>query len=516
MQEVEGSCGEFWQALVLLLFCITIQQISLRINLQISLRIYLRLSFRISHKISHRCSSSLHINSTNISPLSTLIGSGMLTRLRIVKAEKVTEQLLEAMVEQESLEEVNFFGSDLSGVNPRLLASLVERLVRVNLWKTKLTQNQLEVLFNRLGEKETGRLKGLNIQKNDLSSIQPAHLARAVRGVEELWMSGSRMTEEQQLILAVHSLGVDTNLNLNMEWGSAEGHPAFLWSFNLVHNDPKNLLPVNDILRSESLWSVASLVVNNAASLSLTKELLQLLITHANIKLLDFSYSCLGQVEPELLATLVTQAVQVNISGTDLTKKQVKALLLRISQEETFIERLNLAENDLSGIEPTLLASSLTRLIQAGLDFCHLSNIQLEVLLPSLSQESSCLQHISLSDNYLKCVDPVLIGQSVVCLKSANLCGTKLTLHQISVALALIVHSTSLEEIAIDLYQGVDYEEHGQYQEYLNHQDYLDYRELIHEASNRMTVREISKKQRKKEFFFNGPRVLKLLNDYNL
>merc|ERR1711974_89656 len=133
------------------------------------------------------------------------------------------------------------------------------------------------------------------------------------------------------------------------------------------------------------------------------------------------------------------------------------------------------------------------------------------VLLASLSQESSCLKHISLSDNYLKCVDPVLIGQGVVCLKSADLCGTKLTLHQISVALALIVHSTSLEEIAIDLYQDL-----GQYQEYLNHQDYLDYRELIHEASNRMTVREISKKQRKKEFFFNGPRVLKLLNDYNL
>jgi len=139
-----------------------------------------------------------------------------------------------------------------------------------------------------------------------------------------------------------------------------------------------------------------------------------------------------------------------------------------------------------------------------------------EVLLASLSEETSRLKHLSLSDNYLKCVDPVLIGQSVVGLKSANLCGTKLTLQSISVALALIIHSDSLEEIALDLQQGLDYQEHGQYQEYLNDQDYLDYRDLIHEAGNRMTVREISKKQRKKEFFYNGPRVLKLLNDYNL
>jgi len=127
-------------------------------------------------------SSSIHINSHNISPLSTLMGSGMLTRLKVVEAEKVTEKLLEAMVKQEGLEEVNFFESDLSAVNPSLLATLVERLVKVNLGKTKLTHNQLEVLFNRLGEKKTG-LKGLNIQKNDLSSIQPAQLAGAVRGI---------------------------------------------------------------------------------------------------------------------------------------------------------------------------------------------------------------------------------------------------------------------------------------------------------------------------------------------
>ena len=46
-------------------------------------------------------SESVHINSHNISPLSTLMGSGMLTRLRVVEVEKVTEKLLEAMAHKQ-------------------------------------------------------------------------------------------------------------------------------------------------------------------------------------------------------------------------------------------------------------------------------------------------------------------------------------------------------------------------------------------------------------------------------
>ena len=417
-------------------------------------------------------------------------------------------------MEHEGLEEVNFSDSDLSKVNPNLLASLVEQLERVNLRKTRLTQNQMDILFNRLGERRAGQLKELNLDKNDLSGVLPGQLAGAIKGLDELCVSRARMTETQQMILAVNSLGDDLLLNLNTEWGSALGQPAFLWCFNLVHNNLANLPIVTDILRRRNtLWKLESLSVHNASSGSLTKELLQLLIDYTSIQKLDFSYSSLVQVEPELLATLVTQAVQANLSGTDLTKKQLKALLLRISQEETSLKRLNLAENNLSSVEPSLVASSLNRLTLAGLSFCHLSTVQLEVLLVSLSQDLSSLEHLTLSDNYLPSVDPLLIGESLVNLKTANLCGTKLTLHQISVALTLIVQSTTLEYIALDVYQGLEYQDYREYQEYLNHQEYLEFKELIQEARTKMTVCEISKKQRKKEFFANGPRLLKLLNE---
>jgi len=185
---------------------------------------------------------------------------------------------------------------------------------------------------------------------------------------------------------------------------------------------------------------------------------------------------------------------KVNLRNTDLSKKQLNALLLKMSQQETVLKRLDLAENNLSSIEPTLLASSLTRLSLAGLCFCQLSTIQLGVLLASISQDSSNLDHLSLADNYLTEMDPVLIGQSLVGLKTFNLCGTKLTPHQISVALALIAHSTRLEQIFIDVYWGLDYQ-------------------LLREARCRMAVQEVSLEQREKDFFCNNARLLKILND---
>jgi len=437
--------------------------------------------------------TTVHVKSRNIVPVSNLLEFGRLSRVRTVRVEKVTEDLLEVLKGLQSLEEVNFCGSSLTNILPSHVANLVEKLGKVNMRKTKLSQRQLEVLLNRLGENKT-KLKCLNIEENDLSNIQPAQLAGAVRRLDEVWMSRTRLTREQQLILAVHSLGEEANLTLNMEWGRGEGHAAFVWAFNLVYNDPRNLEAVSDILSSKSSWNVKSLVLNNIPSSMMSKELIHLLIMHANIKFLDFSFSSLVHVNPELLATLVTQTVDVSLRGTDLTKKQQNALLLKISQEETLLERLDLAENNLSTLEPALLASSLSRLTLAGLCFCQLSKVQLEVLLASIPQESSNLQHVSLADNYLTDVDPLLIGQALVGLKTFNLCGTKMTLHQISVAMALIVHSVTLEHISIDVHLGLEYL-------------------LVHEAQSKMIVEQVSKEQREKDFFCNNARLVKLLDD---
>ena len=68
-----------------------------------------------------------------------------------------------------------------------------------------------------------------------------------------------------------------------------------------------------------------------------------------------------------------------------------------------------------------------------------------EVLFASMSENPHHLEHPHLGGNHLTGVDPVLIGRSLFGLKTINLCGTKLTWDQISVDLALIFNSNTLE-----------------------------------------------------------------------
>ena len=123
------------------------------------------LSFLDSHGIR---------NTQQITQCQSGEGDGYIKLSQILLQPKVTEQMVKAMVEHKGLEEVNFSQSDLSKVNPNLLASLVEQLERVNLQKTRLTQSHMDILFNRLAKGERGRtgvLKELNLAKNDLSNI---------------------------------------------------------------------------------------------------------------------------------------------------------------------------------------------------------------------------------------------------------------------------------------------------------------------------------------------------------
>jgi len=69
-----------------------------------------------------------------------------------------------------------------------------------------------------------------------------------------------------------------------------------------------------------------------------------------------------------------------------------------------------------------------------------------------------------------------------------------MTLHQISVAMALIIHSVTLEHISIDVHLGLEYL-------------------LVREAQSKMIVEQVSKEQREKDFFCNNARLVKLLDD---
>ena len=76
---------------------------------------------------------------------------------------------------------------------------------------------------------------------------------------------------------------------------------------------------------------------------------------------LDMSENDMFDIDPELLAKVVTKLQKLEINCTELTLQQAAAIFTAVSEESTMIE-LDISDNDLSGVDPELLAKAVNNL----------------------------------------------------------------------------------------------------------------------------------------------------------
>ena len=96
--------------------------------------------------------------------------------------------------------------NDLSSVDAGLLASALNMLEEVVMYRTELTKEQGEAIFTAIIEGNCN-MKKLVISDNNLSTVD----ARAVNSLEEVVMDGTKLTVEQKKAILTHSL-VKTSL----------------------------------------------------------------------------------------------------------------------------------------------------------------------------------------------------------------------------------------------------------------------------------------------------------------
>jgi hypothetical protein len=85
--------------------------------------------------------------------------------------------------------------SDLSGVDPETLATCINQLEAVSLYACKLTNQQVIKVMARMSE--TTNLETLKVKNNDLSTVDPDTLARAVNNVKDVDLIDTKMTVQQ-------------------------------------------------------------------------------------------------------------------------------------------------------------------------------------------------------------------------------------------------------------------------------------------------------------------------------
>ena len=121
---------------------------------------------------------------------------------------------------------LNMNSINLTTVNPKLLASAVNRIGTVRLCETQLTGEQWEAIFTAIRDGNS-KMKELYIPENNFTTVSPSLLASAVNMLEEVNMSGdTELTLEQVEAILTQSL-VKTSLR-SLEIGSVEGPDGLL------------------------------------------------------------------------------------------------------------------------------------------------------------------------------------------------------------------------------------------------------------------------------------------------
>ena len=157
--------------------------------------------------------------------------------------------------------------------------------------------------------------------------------------------------------------------------------------------------------------------------------LTRMTITH-QLRTLDMSYNDLSEVDPQLLARAVVELEELRLCGTSLTSEQCEALVLALNEGDKWLERLHISYCNLATIDPAHLAKVLSSIQEVAVMYSSLTPLQLRTLFLCIIQGSTLLK-VDLSYNDLSSVDPDLLAEAINKLESVTMNRTCVTSDQV-------------------------------------------------------------------------------------
>ena len=177
-------------------------------------------------------------------------------------------------------------------------------------------------------------------------------------------------------------------------------------------------------------------VTNCRLTLIQIKNILNVISNDSTCKMkeLYIGSNDLHQLPPLLLSNCVTKLSTLHCDNTYLMDNQVEALFLAISQEDSTLKELNILSVDLSSLSPTLISSSLANLVSVNLWGSMLTTDQVEAVF-NIPAKNNKLTHLNLSNNDLSLIPPTILSSSICRLTKAEVCHSNLTPMQVTMLL---------------------------------------------------------------------------------
>ena len=198
------------------------------------------------------------------------------------------------------------------------------------------------------------------------------------------------------------------------EVGEAPG----LWTWAVMTATGKNKSSMPERLVMRRLLRVRILVMESEVELS--EELLGVVEGHLGLSCLIVRKVDLTWLRPARLASLLDRLTGISLIGTQLTAEQLLAIFTNSQntaepwrrKNQGPVKTLILADNDLSLVEPKVLASAVNKLCKLRMRNTQLTTQQIDAVFTSTSITTS-LQCLDLGHNDLSSVDPALLARAV-------------------------------------------------------------------------------------------------------
>ena len=209
----------------------------------------------------------------------------------------------------------------LTSVEPDLFAMVVSKLEVAILYGTGLSDNQITALCRVISQ--SSNLKKLWIQDQGLSCVEPKQLAMAITKIENVGMSGTYITRDQQVELFNQ---MDRNSQIkSLDLGG------------LTLSDVEPILFASVLARLEYV-NLQDAVITNMQKAELFSEVCQ----STTLRKLKCWNMELSSVDSEILGTAVARLEEVDIGHTELTHEQLISIITH-AQGETRLKKLTLS-----------------------------------------------------------------------------------------------------------------------------------------------------------------------------
>ena len=210
-----------------------------------------------------------------------------------------------------------------------------------------------------------------------------------------------------------------------------------------------NLSTLNSQLLAETVSNIEEVVFNYCELTPYQANAIFAAIhTDSKIKKLDVGTHVLTDVSLESIAGAVAKLEKLMVDDTSLTDQQVNMIFSVINTNTNMKGILDLTDNDLSSVKPAVLAKSVIKLEVLNLSGTFLSTKQLEAIFMSMCGESK-LNILMLSDNNLSSVNPELLAKAITNLSNADVSNADLTPEQLTTVFEAIDQGCRLKKLNI-------------------------------------------------------------------